>query len=68
VRAAPAAAASDWSLAAGIEQAGLFTRLQAPVARTATGRPLDVAHRVVDMDAPFLARHLEDMVYEFIRW
>lgn len=49
-------------LAAGVEQTSLFTGLQAPVARTSAWRQFDVAHRIVDIDPPFLARHLEDMV------
>lgn len=48
-------------LAAGGKQAGLFTGLQAPVAWASAGWQLDIAHRVVDKDAPFLARHLEDV-------
>ena len=48
-------------LAAGGEQAILFAGPQAPVARASAGRQLDVAHRIVDIDAPFLARHLEDV-------
>jgi hypothetical protein len=48
-------------LAAGGEQARLFAKLQAPVARTASWRQLDVAHRILDTDAPFLAGHFEDV-------
>ena len=48
-------------LAAGVEQTSLFTGLQTPVAQTSAGRQLDVAHRIADIDAPFLARDLEDV-------
>jgi hypothetical protein len=36
-------------------------RLDCSHCRTSTGRQLDVAHRVVNVDAPFLARELEDV-------
>lgn len=48
-------------LTAGPQQAGFFPGLQAPVASSATGGQFDVAHRIVGIDAPFLAGDLEDM-------
>lgn len=54
-------------LAAGLQQTGFFTffailaGLQAPVTRLAVRGQFDVAHGVMDVDAPFLAGHFEHM-------
>ena len=48
-------------LPAGGKQVDLLSCLQAPIPRSVVGWQLDVADRVVNVDAPFLAGHFEHM-------